>query len=190
LTFARAFEVAAVGDTTAVNRMPSARPHAQRTEDSLPRSAAGGPTLLGFAGSALAAVGLPAPADLPRPATPAPPPAAVLPPRRRETSFAPRPQPRAPAVEDSLFNNPFFVDSLVIHRRERMRDLALDEALRIDGPRGQGWKLALFTIAFVLACAWASMAAGWRPPLTWRQSPLWHDLRLPYAATPLAPATD
>jgi hypothetical protein len=71
-----------------------------------------------------------------------------------------------------------------------MRDLALDRALLIDRPRGQGWKLLLFTIAFVLACAWASMAAGWRPPLTWRQSPLWHDLRLPYAAAPLAPVTD
>ena len=190
LTFARAFEVAALGDRSGVSRTPSPRPRVVSTEATLPRSSGGGPTLMGFAASALAAVGPPAPTVIPRPATPAPPPAVISHQRRRATSFAPRPQPRATVAEDSLFNNPFFVDSVVIHRRERMRDLALDKALRIDGPRGQGWKLVLFTIAFVLVCGWASMFAGWRPPLSWRQSPLWHDLRLPYAAAPLAPATD
>ena len=190
LTFARAFEAAALGDRSAVGRLPSPRPPAVPTEDPLPRSSEGGSTRLGFAWSALAAVGV-SPPVIPLPATPAPPPAAPVSPRRGPaTSCAPRSQPRPPAAEDSLFNNPFFVDSVVIHRRERMRDLALDEALRIDAPRGQGWKLVLFTIAFLVACAWGSMAAGWRPPLTWRQSPLWHDLRLPYAAAPLAPVTD
>jgi serine/threonine protein kinase len=190
LTFARAFEVAALGDRSAVRRMPSPRLHAVPAENPVPRSSGGGPTLLGFAAAAVAAIGPPAPAVISRPATPAPPRPAVSLPRHRAASFAPRPQPRATAAEDSLFTNPFFVDSVVIHRRERMRDLALDRALRIDGPRGQGWKLVLFTIAFLLACAWGSMAAGWRPPLAWRQSSLWHDLRLPYAEAPVAPATD
>ena len=26
-----------------------------------------------------------------------------------------------------------------------------------------------------------ALAVGWRPPLAWRQSPLWHQLGLPYA---------
>jgi hypothetical protein len=34
-----------------------------------------------------------------------------------------------------------------------------------------------------VALAWltGALATGWRPPLAWRQSPLWHQLNLPYA---------
>jgi serine/threonine-protein kinase len=196
LTFARAFETAALGDRSALGRTPGPRLHAVAPETVPPRSSGGGATLHGFAGAAVAAIGLPARAVFSRPVDPTPPPPAdPAPPRpaapvarHRAAPVAPRPQPRAEAT-DSFLDNPFFVDSQVIHRRERMRDLALDRALRADAPRGQGWKLVLFTIAFVIACAWASMAAGWRPPLTWRQSQLWHDLRLPHAAAPLVPAS-
>jgi serine/threonine-protein kinase len=54
-------------------------------------------------------------------------------------------------------------------------------------PRQRG-RLALFLTGFVIVGVAASLWAGWRPPLAWRQSRAWHALHLPGATGPAAGA--
>jgi hypothetical protein len=137
---------------------------------------------------------MPAPHRAREPAPRRPPPRG---PHRPAPQAPPRPAPRAQAAPvdvstDSLFSNPFFTDSVDMPRStrpgRRMSDSLLDDDLRLERPPRQGWKLFFFLVAFLIACFGASMAAGWRPPLSLRQTMLWHHLHLPYAADPLPPA--
>jgi serine/threonine-protein kinase len=57
----------------------------------------------------------------------------------------------------------------------------------LDRVPHHGWRLAAFVAGFAIVCAGAALWAGWQPPLAWRQSPIWHTLRLPRAAEPNLP---
>jgi hypothetical protein len=60
----------------------------------------------------------------------------------------------------------------------------------MERPPRHGWKLMLFLIAVGIGSVAASLAVGWRPPLTWRQSTVWRELRLPGAAAPALPSVE
>jgi hypothetical protein len=47
--------------------------------------------------------------------------------------------------------------------------------------RSRGGRVMLLVAGVALAWLTGALATGWRPPLAWRQSPLWHQLNLPYA---------
>jgi serine/threonine protein kinase len=81
----------------------------------------------------------------------------------------------APAVDpDPFLTHPFFSPEMPRPRRRRVI---------IVRRRRSGTAQALLVMLAIGAASLAgAMAAGWRPPLAWRQSALWNDLRLPGAA--------
>jgi serine/threonine protein kinase len=84
-----------------------------------------------------------------------------------------------PADPDPFLTHPFFNAETPRPRRRRV-------VLMRRRPTHGGRSL-LVLLAIVGASLAGAVAAGWRPPLSWRQSPLWHDLHLPAAAPVDAP---
>jgi serine/threonine-protein kinase len=139
-----------------------------------------------FAHALTAAAGVdarptPPPVELPAPAQPvaAPVPAPVVPAPAPVAAVAPA--PAAPPVQvhvhlpddgRDLFTHPFFQPPRP--RRRRVRVIWLRR-------RSSGGRLMLLLAGVALAGLTGALATGWRPPLSWRQSPLWHQLSLPYA---------
>jgi hypothetical protein len=109
-------------------------------------------------------------------------------PRRAPSSFRLSPsRPRADKV-DSLLMEPFFAAYRDDHHRRG--DTMEVEAELMERPPRHGWKLMLFLIAVGIGSVAASLAVGWRPPLAWRQSTVWRELRLPGAASPAMPSVE
>jgi hypothetical protein len=71
-----------------------------------------------------------------------------------------------------LFTHPFFEPPP--RRRRRPRVIWLRR-------RSRGGRFLLFLLGTGVAGLLAALTFGWRPPLAWRQSELWHRLDLPYA---------
>ena len=104
-------------------------------------------------------------------------------------------EPRVPTIKlpqttrtktdrlDSLITDSFFNKEVPPETSAEMA--AVDAAAASRRP--QRWRIPLFLVAFAAVTVVAALGAGWRPPLSWRQSDLWHQLNLPGAATP--PAT-
>ncbi|HXU80353.1 MAG TPA: hypothetical protein VN914_03080, partial [Polyangia bacterium] len=124
----------------------------------------------------------PAHLALPDPPAPAPAPAPVLAPvvAAPPPPAAPAPLP-APApvvvkvkVEDNrdLFTHPFF-EPEPRRRRRPPRVIWLRR-------RSSFGRVFLFLLGTGVAGLLVALTLGWRPPLAWRQSELWHQLRLPY----------
>jgi eukaryotic-like serine/threonine-protein kinase len=127
-------------------------------------------------------------------ARPTPPPIELPPPAPdATTAVAPAPVPApAPAVAPAapvppvqvhvhlpddgreLFTHPFFEREPQRPRRRRVRVIWLRR-------RSRGGRVMLLVAGVALAWLTGALATGWRPPLAWRQSPLWHQLNLPYA---------
>jgi serine/threonine protein kinase len=116
----------------------------------------------------------PPPIDLGPAPTPAPVPAPV--------AVAPAPAPAPPPVQvhvhlpddgRELFTHPFF-EPEPRRRRRRPRVIWLRR-------RTSGGRLLLLVMGLALTGLLGALAFGWRPPLAWRQSPLWHQLKLPDA---------
>jgi serine/threonine protein kinase len=97
-------------------------------------------------------------------AAPAPPVAPVVPPVQVHVHL--------PDDGRDLFTHPFFERERP--RRRRVRVVWLRR-------RSSAGLVLLFLAGVGLATAMGALALGWRPPLAWRQSPLWHQLKLPYA---------
>jgi serine/threonine protein kinase len=95
---------------------------------------------------------------------PTPPPVRVVP------SVTPGEDP------DPFLTHPFFTPELPPRRRRRVVILR-------RRPSAAGRTLLLL-LAVTAASLGGAVAAGWRPPLSWRQSALWRDLALPGAAAP------
>jgi serine/threonine protein kinase len=115
----------------------------------------------------------PPPIDLP----PVPPPAVVV-----AAPVAPAPAPAPPPVQvhvhlpddgRELFTHPFFEQEQP-RRRRRPRVIWLRR-------RSGGGRVLLLLLGLGVAGLLGALAIGWRPPLAWRQSPLWHQLKLPDA---------
>jgi serine/threonine protein kinase len=103
----------------------------------------------------------PAPVEVPAPVVvpaPAPPPVQV--------------HVHLPDDGRDLFTHPFFEPPPPRRRRPR-RVIWLRR-------RSHGGRTMLLVTGVALAWLTGALAIGWRPPLTWRQSPLWHQLNLPY----------
>ena len=96
---------------------------------------------------------------------------------------------RVPGRMDSLLMEPFFdrFPSGVYHHQAAAADYDDEMPVR---RRSSGVGKFLFLMLFLGASSvGVAYANGWRAPLAWRQSTIWHTLRLPDAATPpLAPA--
>jgi serine/threonine-protein kinase len=131
-------------------------------------------------GESTAVTARPTPAPLPT-ARPTPPPF-TLPPITIVAAMPPAPVQAPAAVPDAdpFLTHPFF--SREDQPRRRRRRVVLVRPPRDPGPR----RLFLLFCAVAVASVAGALAVGWRPPLSWRQSQLWHELRLPGAAAPEA----
>jgi serine/threonine-protein kinase len=108
---------------------------------------------------------------------PTPPPGLAVP---RPTPAAPPPAARPIPAEDPdpLLTHPFFnQDQEPVWPRPRRR------IVYMRPPRRRG-SAVLWVLLLAIAALGGAMGLGWRPPLAWRQTPLWHELRLPWAAPP------
>jgi serine/threonine protein kinase len=74
-----------------------------------------------------------------------------------------------------LFTHPFFEMGAPPRRRRRRVRIIYRRR------RGSGWT-SVVVVGVALSWLVGALAVGWRPPLAWRQTPLWHQLGLPYAA--------
>jgi len=71
-----------------------------------------------------------------------------------------------------LFTHPFFEPGQPTRRRRRR--------VRIIYRRRRRSGTMLLVAGVAISWLAGALAVGWRPPLAWRQSPLWHQLGLPY----------
>jgi serine/threonine-protein kinase len=200
LSFARAFESAARGGAETTTGTGGTAARAIRV---VPREVEGrapepgAMTIPGFAGNRSAENHGPAPHEVASPSgsarrrvdspAAASRPAAAAPPTvapGRAAAFRGSAQRTRRDKTDSLLMEPFFT----AYREDQPRGDTLDLETDLAGraPR-HGWKLMLFVVGVAIATFAASLAVGWRPPLSWRQSPLWHELGLPGAASVMLP---
>jgi serine/threonine-protein kinase len=113
---------------------------------------------------------------------PTPPPQVVVvqPPAPVVVAPAPRPAPGPPLATDDgsdLFTHPFFEPPGMEPRPRRRRRVRIIYRRR----RSSGGLTMLLVLGIAVSWLGGALAVGWRPPLAWRQSPLWHQLGLPYA---------
>jgi len=94
---------------------------------------------------------------------------------------APPPALGPPLATDDgsdLFTHPFFEpQGMEVRPRPRRR-----RRVRIiyRRRRSHAGLTTLLVLGIVASWLGGALAVGWRPPLAWRQSPLWHQLGLPY----------
>jgi eukaryotic-like serine/threonine-protein kinase len=196
LSFARAFESAARGSAEATTAAGGTAAHPIRAVPAEVKGRSpepGAMTMPGFAGERSAGNHRASPHEIAQsgsarrrvdaPAAAASRPAAAAAPGRAP-AFRVSPQRTRRDKTDSLLMEPFFT----AYREDQPRGDTLDLEADLAGraPR-QGWKLMLFVIGVAIATFAASLAVGWRPPLSWRQSQMWHDLGLPGAASGMLP---
>jgi serine/threonine protein kinase len=90
----------------------------------------------------------------------------------------PRPVRVTPAEDaDPFLNHPFFSPEDTPRPRRRRR------VVMVRRPPSHGGRTFLVALAIAVSSLGGAVAAGWRPPLAWRQSALWRDLHLPGAAS-------
>jgi serine/threonine protein kinase len=77
---------------------------------------------------------------------------------------------------DPFLTHPFFTHDVPRPRRRRV--------VVLRRPPSRGGRTLAVLLAIAVSSLGGAIAAGWRPPLAWRQSALWHDLRLPGAMSP------